>query len=156
MSIKYAHTNIVAKDWRRLSDFYIRVFNCKPVLPERDLSGKWLDKVTNIENVHIKGIHLTLPGFDDGPTLEIFQYYPENLDKQQSHISSQGFGHIAFVVDNVEEVLNTLIEHGGQKYGSLEEREYESLGILTVVYAKDPEGNIIEIQNWKLQKTQLD
>ncbi|MDQ0300646.1 putative enzyme related to lactoylglutathione lyase [Salibacterium salarium] len=149
MSIKYAHTNIVANDWRKLSDFYIKVFNCKPVLPERDLSGKWLDRLTNIDNVNIKGIHLTLPGFDEGPTLEIFQYYPENLDNQQSNISSKGFGHIAFVVDNVEEVLNKVIEHGGQKYGSLEEREYESVGILTVVYAEDPEGNIIEIQNWK-------
>lgn len=149
MSIKYAHTNIVAKDWRRLSDFYIKVFNCKPVLPEKDLSGKWLERVTNIDNVNIKGIHLALPGFDEGPTLEIFQYYPENLDKKQSNISSQGFGHIAFVADNVEEVLNKLIEHGGQRYGSLEEREYESVGILTVVYAEDPEGNIIEIQNWK-------
>ncbi|MEI3612339.1 VOC family protein [Pseudogracilibacillus sp. SO30301A] len=149
MSIKYAHTNIVAKDWRRLSDFYIKVFNCKPVLPERNLSGKWLERLTNIDNVSIKGIHLSLPGFEEGPTLEIFQYYPENPDKQSSNISSQGLGHIAFVVDNVEEVLNKLIECGGQKYGSLEEKEYESLGVLTVVYAKDPEGNIIEIQNWK-------
>lgn len=64
MSIKYAHTNIVAKDWRRLSDFYFKVFDCKPVFPERDLSGKWIEKVTNIDNVSIKGIHLTLPGYD--------------------------------------------------------------------------------------------
>ncbi|KKI90592.1 glyoxalase [Bacillus sp. SA1-12] len=149
MSIKYAHTNIVAKDWRRLSDFYVKVFDCKPVLPERDLSGKWIEKVTNIDNVRIKGIHLTLPGYDEGPTLEIFQYYPENPDRHPSNISYQGFGHIAFVVDNVEEVLNKVIECGGKKYGALEKKEYDSLGVLTVVYAEDPEGNIIEIQNWK-------
>jgi|SRR5690625_1042307 len=149
MSIKYAHTNIVAKDWRKLADFYINVFNCKPVLPERDLSGKWLDKVTDIENVRIKGIHLTLPGYDTGPTLEIFQYDPENPVRHPANISSQGFGHIAFEVDNVAEVLNKVIEHGGKQYGSLEERKYDSIGVLTVVYAEDPEGNIIEIQNWK-------
>lgn len=28
-------------------------------------------------------------------------------------------------------------------------KEYEDLGLLTVVYAKDPEGNFIEIQNWQ-------
>jgi len=149
VSIKYAHTNIVAKDWRRLSDFYIKVFDCKSVLPERNLSGKWLERVTNIDNVRIEGIHLTLPGFDAGPTLEIFQYYPENPEIHPSNIRSQGFRHIAFVVDNVEEVLNKLIEHGGKKYGELERKEYEFLGVLTVVYAEDPEENIIEIQNWK-------
>lgn len=149
MSIKFAHTNIVAKDWRRLSDFYIKVFGCKPVLPERDLSGKWLERLTNIDNVRIKGIHLALPGYEAGPTLEIFQYDPENPDRHPSNISTQGLGHIAFVVDDVEDVLNKLIECGGKKYGSLEEKEYESLGVLTVVYAEDPEGNIVEIQNWR-------
>ncbi|MGY4690867.1 VOC family protein [Salibacterium sp. K-3] len=149
MSIKYAHTNIVAKDWRRLSDFYVKVFDCKPVLPERDLSGKWIENVTNIDNVSIKGIHLTLPGYDAGPTLEIFQYYPENPERQPSNISNQGFAHIAFVVDNVEEVLNKLMEYGGKKHGALEKKEFESLGVLTIVYAEDPEGNIIEIQNWE-------
>ena len=149
MSIKFAHTNIVAKDWRKLSDFYIKVFGCQPVLPERNLSGKWLERLTNIENVRIKGIHLALPGFESGPTLEIFQYYPENPEKHPSNISTQGLRHIAFVVDDVEDVLNRLIACGGKKYGSLEEKGYGDLGVLTVVYAEDPEGNMIEIQNWK-------
>ncbi len=149
VSIKYAHTNIVAKDWRSLSDFYIKVFDCKPVFPERDLSSKWIEKVTNIDDVNIKGIHLTLPGYEAGPTLEIFEYNPENPERHPSDISRQGFGHIAFVVDNVEEVLDKFIEYGGKKYGALQEKEFTSLGVLTVVYAEDPEGNIIEIQNWK-------
>ncbi|NBI28138.1 VOC family protein [Chengkuizengella marina] len=95
MSIKYAHTNIVAKDWRRLSDFYVKVFDCKPVYPERDLSGKWID------NVSIKGIHLTLPGYEPGPTLEIFQYIQESPKRHPSNINQQGFGHIAFLVDTL-------------------------------------------------------
>jgi catechol-2,3-dioxygenase len=28
-------------------------------------------------------------------------------------------------------------------------KEIEGVGVLTVVYAKDPEGNIVEIQSWK-------
>ena len=31
--MRYIHTNIVAKDWRRLADFYIQVFGCTPVPP---------------------------------------------------------------------------------------------------------------------------
>jgi hypothetical protein len=26
--MRYAHTNIAARDWKKLSDFYIIVFNC--------------------------------------------------------------------------------------------------------------------------------
>ena len=73
--MRYVHTNIVAQDWRSLADFYILVFDCTPVPPERDLSGEWLDRATGIEGAHIRGIHLRLPGHDEcGPTLEIFQY----------------------------------------------------------------------------------
>jgi predicted enzyme related to lactoylglutathione lyase len=75
MVIKYVHTNIIAKDWRKLSLFYQRVFGCKPVPPERDLSGQWLDSLTGIDGAHITGEHLALPGYDgQTPTLEIFSY----------------------------------------------------------------------------------
>ena len=73
--MKYVHTNIIARDWKLLADFYIKVFECKPVLPERDIKGDWLEKGTGVKNASLRGIHLLLPGFDnDGPTLEIFQY----------------------------------------------------------------------------------
>ena len=75
MPIKYVHTNLIARDWRKLSEFYIQVFGCMPVFPERNMKGNWLDRGTGIENVHIQGIHLRLPGHGPtGPTLEIFQY----------------------------------------------------------------------------------
>jgi hypothetical protein len=61
--MKYVHTNLVARDWRKLADFYINVFNCKPVPPERELKGEWLDKAVNVKDAHIKGVHLQLPGY---------------------------------------------------------------------------------------------
>ncbi len=147
MPVKYVHTNIIAKDWKKLSKFYIDVFGCEPVLPERHLSGEWIENLTNIENVSIDGIHLKLPGFNNGPTLEIFQYNYENLNYNNS-INQRGFGHIAFHVDNVENILNKVIKNGGAKLGSIEQKHFEGIGNLTVVYAEDPEGNFIEIQNW--------
>lgn len=149
MKIKYVHTNIIAKDWVKLCDFYIEVFDCKPMYPKRNLSGKWIEKMTNIDNVSIKGMHLSLPGYENGPTLEIFQYVPENLRTNMSYINQQGFGHLAFHVDDVNEVLTKVIEHGGKKLGELIIKEYDGLGLLTAVYTEDPEGNFIEIQNWK-------
>lgn len=148
MSIKYVHTNIIARNWKKLSQFYIDVFDCKPLYPARDLSGKWIDKVTNINNVNIKGIHLRLPGYENGPTLEIFEYKPQKLRNIESEINDQGFTHIAFHVDAVDNVLEKVLQNGGEKLGQIIKKDYGELGILTVVYAQDPEGNFIEIQNW--------
>jgi predicted enzyme related to lactoylglutathione lyase len=149
MGIKYVHTNIIARDWKKLSDFYIEVFGCRPVYPERDLSGEWIEKMTDIENVRIRGMHLSLPGYENGPTLEIFQCDPESPEYGPSKVNKQGFRHIAFHVDNVEEVLEKAMKYGGQKVGGLIEKQYETLGLLTAIYIADPEGNIVEIQNWK-------
>jgi hypothetical protein len=55
-SIKFVHTNLIAKDWKRLSKFYCDVFECKPTYPERDLSGEWLDKITEINGARIRGM----------------------------------------------------------------------------------------------------
>jgi len=104
--------------------------------------------MTNIDQVKIRGMHLSLPGYDNGPTLEIFEYEP-GISKKNFLINEQGFAHIAFHVDAVEEIVSKLIEHGGKLLGETICKDYGELGILTAVYAQDPEGNFIEIQNWR-------
>lgn len=149
MDIKYMHTNIVAEDWKALSEFYVQVFDCIVLPPERNLSGEWVERLTGIANVRIRGVHLGLPGYDNGPTLEIFGYEPAAAESICPQINKNGFAHIAFHVDDVKLVLEKLLAHGGKHYGEIIEKQYEGLGFLTAVYATDPEGNIIEIQNWK-------
>jgi predicted enzyme related to lactoylglutathione lyase len=147
--IKYAHTNIITDDWRRLAEFYVTVFDCKPLYPERDLKGEWLDRATAIKGSHLKGIHLQLPGYDDSlPTLEIFQY-DKNENGSSILPNRKGYGHIAFRVDDVSQVLSRVLENGGSRFGELVETEVQNVGTLTFVYAKDIDGNIVELQQWK-------
>lgn len=146
--IKFAHTNIVAYDWKILSQFYQDVFDCETVYPERDLEGDWIDRATAMKDVHIKGTHLRLPGHgDSGPTLEIFQY--NKIKNTKKTIHTMGFSHIAFLVDNLDDILLKLIQNGGSHLGEIVKKEIPNAGTITFVYAKDPEGNIIEIQHWK-------
>jgi predicted enzyme related to lactoylglutathione lyase len=149
MPTKYAHTNLIAKDWKRLSTFYQEVFGCVPIPPERDLSGEWLDKATGITGSHISGIHLRLPGYgDDEPTLELFQYgsMPEHPSVNPN---TPGFSHIAFAVDDVPGTVQAVFHNGGSAVGELTVRDIPGLGLLTFQYVADPEGNMIEVQNWK-------
>jgi len=148
MPTKYAHTNLIAKDWKHLSAFYQDVFGCSPVLPERDLSGQWLDKATGLAEAHIRGIHLRLPGYGDaGPTLEIFEYdsMPSRPDVKPN---TPGFSHIAFAVDEVETTVQKVLADGGSAVGALTVRDYPGMGVLRFQYVTDPEGNMIEVQSW--------
>ena len=145
---KYVHTNLIAKDWKRLVRFYIDVFGCEPKGPERDLSGAWLDGVNAVPNAHLTGVHLRLPGYDeDGPTLEIFSY-DELVGRGIPAANQCGFAHIAFAVDDVDQALQAVIAGGGGTVGKIASTEVDGVGSLRVVYARDPAGNIVELQKW--------
>ncbi len=147
--MRYAHTNIAAKNWKRLSDFYINVFNCKVKPPERNLSGDWLDKATGLTNARLAGIHLLLPGHgENAPTLEIFSY-EDTIERTPIMANHTGFTHIAFEVEDVETTLKTALNNGAELLGQITVKEIENVGTLKFVYFRDPEGNIIEIQSWK-------
>ena len=153
MGIRYAHTNLIAEDWERLAKFYETVFECERISPERDLSGDWLDKATGIPESEIFGIHLRLPGFGDaGPTLEIFQY-ASMPQRPEVKPNTPGFSHIAFAVDDVSRSAKAVLDHGGARVGELTVRDVPGIGLLTFQYVADPEGNIIEIQNWKVRRS---
>ena len=147
--MKYTHTNIISKDWKKLADFYINTFECTIIPPLRNQSGEWLSNGTGVENAHLQGAHLLLPGHgEDGPTLEIYQY-TNVQDLPALDPNTRGIGHLAFEVDDVEAVLSKLIKHGGSSNGSITSRAVPEVGIITFVYARDPDGNLIELQNWK-------
>ena len=145
---KFVHTNIVAQDWRKLAGFYERVLGCRPVFPERNLSGQWLEDGTGVAGVEIKGMHLRLPGFgEQGPTLEIFQYNHQQ-ERPATAINRPGFGHIAFAVDDVAAARDAMLAAGGGVVGEVVSVDVPGAGTVTFVYATDPEGNVVELQHW--------
>jgi len=146
--VRFAHVNVVARDWRRLARFYEEVFGCLPIPPERDLEGEWLDRATAIPRAHVRGVHLRLPGFGEGgPTLEVFEYSPA-AGRAPGRLNAPGFAHIAFAVEDVEGVSRRLTQGGGSLLGERVEREIPGAGRVVFQYAADPEGNAVEIQRW--------
>ena len=144
----YAHTNLIAEDWRRLAEFYQHIFACVPVPPERDFQGEQLEAGTGIPGAHLRGAHLRLPGYGEhGPTLEIFNY---NIlaDRGQAAVNRPGFGHIAFVVDDVAAAQTAVLEAGGGVIGEIVTLQVATGARVTWCYVTDPEGNIIEVQSW--------
>ncbi len=146
MHPKYLHTNLIARDWRRLAAFYERVFGCIRVLPERHLSGESIERGSGVAGARLDGAHLRLPGFgSEGPTLEVFQY-DEVADAPLPVANRAGFGHIAFAVDDVSAARAAVVAAGGSAVGTIEAVTIPGAGTITWTYTRDPEGNIIELQ----------
>ncbi len=145
---KYAHTNVIARDWRALSHFYQRVFGCLPVPPERDYAGPDLEAGTGVPGSGVKGVHLRLPGQGpSGPTLEIYSY-SITADPVRPEVNRPGFAHIAFVVPDVRTAQQEVINEGGGTIGDIVTLETTTGARVTWCYVRDPEGNIIELQSW--------
>jgi predicted enzyme related to lactoylglutathione lyase len=147
--IRYAHTNLVANDWRRLMDFYVEVFQCEPVSTERDNKGPAFEALTGLVGGSVRGRHVRLPGHgENGPTLEIFQFH-RNDPAQSTSLARPGFAHLAFEVQDVEAKRQEILGWGGREVGQLVTLDIPGAGRLTLIYMTDPEGNIVELQRWQ-------
>lgn len=148
MAVRYAHTNLVAHDWRVLARFYQEVFDCEPVSVERDHHGESFQALTALPNARAQGRHLLLPGHGPaGPTLEIFQFHPPSAGEPRA-LNRPGFAHIAFEVDDLEAKRAEVLTRGGRDLGELVSLEIPGAGRLQLIYLRDPEGNLLELQRW--------
>lgn len=144
----FVHVNLVARDWRALARFYEHVLGCRPIAPERDLQGRWLEEGTGVPGARLQGQHLRLPGYGDGgPTLEIFEYEPAGPHPPVA-VNRPGLGHLAFSVDDVQAACDAVLEAGGSMVGRIVSLEVPGAGLVTFAYVTDPEGNVIELQRW--------
>lgn len=148
MNAKFKHVNIIAADWDALARFYEAVFGCVRVPPESRISDPWLARGTGVPGASLRGMKLTLPGCGaDGPLLEIFQFSEEE-EKPPPRANRRGFGHLAFEVEDVADTLARIAARGGSALGEVTVHE-DGRGTFTFVFAADPEGNVLELTNWR-------
>lgn len=117
--------------------------------PDRRLEGDWLGRGMGLRGASVRGIHLRLPGCGDaGPTLELFELgEPGAADERP--VNRPGLMHIAFTVDDIHVTLDRLLGAGGSRLGEIAEAAVAGVGRADFVYARDPEGNIVELQAWR-------
>jgi catechol 2,3-dioxygenase-like lactoylglutathione lyase family enzyme len=145
---RYAHTNIIARDWRRLAGFYESVVGCVPVPPERDYSGGTLEAGTGVAGSTLSGVHLRLPGRGpDGPTLEIYSF-SVLAEGPTPAVNRPGLAHLAFEVESVHDARAEVLGAGGRPVGEVITLTTTTGAQVTMCYVTDPEGNVLELQSW--------
>jgi catechol 2,3-dioxygenase-like lactoylglutathione lyase family enzyme len=148
MPTSYSHTNIVARDPDRLARFYTEVFDC-PRVAERNWTGDWLGRGMGRPGTALQVIHVRLPvASGTGPTIEIFRM-PDLQPGERPTQDRPGLMHIAFFVDDIRYTLEQLLARGGAALGEISSVDIPGGDSVEFVYARDPEGNIVELQEIK-------
>jgi catechol 2,3-dioxygenase-like lactoylglutathione lyase family enzyme len=146
---RFGHVNVIASDWRLLAEFYTTVFGCQLVPPERDYAGDALERGTAVPGASLRGAHLRLPGHGDaGPTIEIYTYGSNEARTGAAAANREGWGHIAFAVDDVDQARDAVLAAGGGQHGEVVTTQTADGRRVTWVYLSDPEGNLVELQSW--------
>jgi len=141
--VKFGHISMVARDTDRLADFYKAVFGCEDTVRRWTMSGELVSRGNGVPNSEIYAAWLSLPGVD-GPFLEIFQYKIIQ-DYPAPPVTRPGYGHMSFEVENIHATFGAVIEAGGMPLGEITDLGTEQTPVLCV-YVRDPEGNIIELE----------
>lgn len=141
--MKLAHINLVVRDAEALAAFYVKVFKCEYLREPKVLSGDKVSRGNGLPNSEIYSIWLKLPNYDD-LFLEVHEHKVIH-DRKQPRVNEPGFGHLSFQMEDVGMVLSVIIEAGGSKIGEITDLGSAERPFL-VVYARDPEGNILELE----------
>lgn len=131
--IRFLHVNINSKDWTKTLSFYSKVLETSSTGFERDYKGDFIENLTGIKGIEVKGSHLSLPGYNEGgPTFEIFTY---NHFSKKGPLDTFDTGRIAvgFSVLDLRSSVGKIVQEGGIV---LEEHD-------NTVILKDPEGNLL-------------
>jgi glyoxylase I family protein len=134
------HIAINTADLDRLRDFYVDVIGFEPAVPEHS----WADSPASDAAVGLSGSAARQQMLKAGNCyLEIFEYArPEPRPGEPHRACDRGYTHFALDVTDIEAEYDRLAAAGME---FAHERPLD-FGDIKAVYGKDPDGNIIEIQ----------
>ena len=149
MPTRFSHANIVSPEPERLAAFYTAVLGCEQSGPVRELAGEWLARGMGLPGARVHGCHLTLPGLegDHLPTLEIFSL--DEIRPTETDVTQAGLMHLSFSVDDIDATIERFLAEGGSMQGERSHAVVTGVGTAYFAYMRDPEGNIVELQQWE-------
>jgi catechol 2,3-dioxygenase-like lactoylglutathione lyase family enzyme len=103
--------------------------------------GDWVDRVVGLEGVRTEFAMVETP--DGHGRLELIQFHRPPVEGDDGHApaNTRGLRHIAFVVDDIDDVIARLRRHGAELVGQVE--RYGN--VFRLCYIRGPEGIIVEL-----------
>ena len=139
------HIGVVVNDIKAAKQFFID-FGFT-VQGEAEEQSELLDKVTGFKNSKSQIVFLQAP--NGQITLELSKFlHPADKSVDQEHfIYSYGIQHLAFVVENIEDIVATVKQKGYEVL--VDTYNYENM--YKLCFFRGPEGIIIELAEHRRQ-----
>lgn len=146
------HVNLVVRDLEGMTAFYRDVLGLT-VTKQVTISGPWIGAVVGLNDVKADVVYLDAP---TGPRIELIYYHkpkgenPPGLDAPNTH----GLRHMAFRVDDIDAATAQLKKHNASIFSDVQQVpdtqvQYAGGVRKRLVYFHDPEGNILELCEYK-------
>jgi glyoxylase I family protein len=143
--VRIDHVNIVVSDMERSLAFYEGVLGLKRGF-KATLEGRWIETVTGLTAVNARCVFIEAPGSD--VRFELLEYVSPTGDTIPANAlpNTRGLRHIAFVVDDMEALLERLGAAGVPLLSDPVEVPFVvgSMGRKRLCYFRDPDGVLLE------------
>jgi catechol 2,3-dioxygenase-like lactoylglutathione lyase family enzyme len=146
------HVNIVVADLDRMVAFYRDVLGLK-LTKQVTISGEWVASVVGLPDVHADVVYLD---FESGPRIELIRYNrpgeprPQGMDRP----NAPGLRHLAFKVADIDAIVARLKSARVRFFSDVQrvpdsQVTYASGIRKRLVYFQDPEGNLLELCEYR-------
>ena len=136
----FHHTGFVVRDIDSSVSFYNEVMGLK-LLFQRESSGEFTEKVVGFKGASVKVAFLSM---GNGHNLELIQYIVPPGAESHANRNDLGASHLAFIVENIEELHATLSQKGLRFVNPPASHVQDGAVLRKVAYAQDPDGNWLE------------
>jgi catechol 2,3-dioxygenase-like lactoylglutathione lyase family enzyme len=140
---KINHINMVVSNLDEAKSFFIQLGFT--VGDESELSGEWISSIVDLTDVRARYATLKLPGTET--SLELIEYAspPSERDLNMGKANQMGFRHIAFEVENIDDIVQDLKDKGIKFISSV--HTYPKTG-KRLVYFWGPDGILLELAQY--------
>lgn len=149
------HINIVVSDLEAMARFYTQVLGMK-ITKQVTISGEWIDRVVGLTGATGEVIYLDMPS---GPRVELIRYVapPSPSPARLGQSNTRGIRHMAFRVEDIDQVFGSLKAAGVIFLSDIQlvpdsQVTYAGGVRKRLVYFHDPEGNLLELCEYKPQR----
>jgi len=146
------HVNIVVNDLEGMLSFYRDVLGF-PVTRRVVISGEWLERLVGLNDVRAEVVYLSPPS---GPAIELIKYFTPQAERPAGLELSNtpGLRHVAFQVEDLDRVVAHLKSAGVRLLSDIQcvpesQVSFSGGARKRLVYFADPEGNLLELCEYK-------
>jgi catechol 2,3-dioxygenase-like lactoylglutathione lyase family enzyme len=133
------HISVVVDDLEAAQAFFAELgLELEGAMP---VEGRWVDRVNGLDNVRVEIAMMRTP--DGHGKLELTKFHSPALSAEPENAppNTLGLRSVMFAVDDVEDVVARLRDHGGELLGEIV--RYEDLYLLC--YVRGPAGIIVSL-----------